>query len=185
MLSGLPHRFGEFRTMGRDVLPQRRRNPNGRVVTLHVALQWKQHAAFDESWQNGSGEVGPHLILSQPSRLSANVDTLGAEGVQIVVAVIRGDVPYNRYAVRVGRSDDCVEGQSVQTIRLRPAVQKASDALRQIGVAAHFTGPGGGLTGVTVFVLGAVGVAARGEVAGVAGLTGAGCVAGSIITPVA
>src|SRR5882672_5327459 len=100
MLSGFAHGFGEFRAVGRDVLPESGRNPNGRIVAFDVAVQRKQDAAFDEPRQNGRAEVSPNFVLAQPSRFTTGVESFRAEGAQIVVPVVRGNVPYPCRAAR-------------------------------------------------------------------------------------
>src|SRR5467141_2538055 len=176
MLPGLAHCFGEFRAVWRDILPERWGNPNSRIVALDIAVQWKQDAAFDESRQNGCGEVSPNFVLAQPSRFTAGVETFGAEGAQIVVPVVRGNVSYSCRAVRISRSDDCVQCQSIETICLRQSVQQGAETLGEIGVATQFRAPGGGLTGVSALALG--GVIGAGDVVGVVAFTGPGWVAG-------
>src|ERR1700674_633902 len=186
MLSGCAHRFREFRAARRDILPQSGRNANRRIVPLHVAVQWKQDSAFEESRQKRRGEVCPDFVLAQPSRFTAGVETLGAERPQIVIPVVRGNVPYSCCPIRVGGPDDCVQGQSIETIRLRRAAKERSKVLGKIDVATHPRAPGGGLTGGEVLGLTGAGVvdgAAAG--AGVAGFADAGWVAGSILTTAA
>jgi hypothetical protein len=108
MFASLAHRFREFRAMWRDILPQSGRNPNCRVVALHVAIQREQNPRLDESRQDGAGEISPDFVLTQSSRFTANIETFGPKRPQIVVAIVRGDVPYQRQSVFIGRPDDCV-----------------------------------------------------------------------------
>jgi len=138
-----------------------------------VAVQRKQDAALDESRQNGRAEVSPNFVLAQPSRFTTGVESFRAEGAQIVVPVVRGNVPYPCRAVRISRPDDCVQCQSIEAIRLGRAVEKRAYALGKIDVPAHLRGPGGGLTGVATFALGEV-VVAGGVVRGVAGFADTG-----------
>ena len=70
MLSGLAHRFGEFRAVGRNILPEGGRNADRRGVAIHVAVEGKQKSTFHESRQSGCGEVSPNFILAQNDVLS-------------------------------------------------------------------------------------------------------------------
>ncbi len=175
MFTGLPHRFGEFGATGGDVLPEGRCNTDRVGIAVEVAVQRQNHPAFGQSGQDRRGEIGADLVLAQAPGFAVRVDSLRAQGVDVVIPVIRSDIANSGDAVFVGGADDGVQRQAIELVLLRNSGNERAHALAQLVAIAHRLITGGFAAGGAFLVCAPA----------APGFSAVDAAAGSINTPVA
>src|SRR5207245_3767928 len=83
------------------------------------------------------GEVGPNFVLTESSRLSLGVDPLNTQYAEIVIAIVRCDIPESGHSIIVGRTYDRVQREAVQLVVLRGSADQRSYAFGKLIVVAH------------------------------------------------
>src|SRR5438094_6054406 len=137
MFARFAHHFRELRAMGHDVSPQQRRNTHSCRVPLEISVEWSNHAALSEPRQNGSGEIGANFVLAESSRLAFGIEALYSQDAEVVIAIVRCDIPYSRHTVIVCRPHDGVQREAVQLVILRGPADKRAYTFGESIVAAH------------------------------------------------
>src|SRR4029079_18798837 len=81
--------------------------------------------------QDGGGEVLPELVHAHTGRLTIRIDAGGAQGGEVVVAVLHRDVVERRRPGAVGGGDQRVQGERGRSVASREPIDDLLQIVRR------------------------------------------------------